>query len=278
MLKFNTLLEEAHLDPTKVFLLRHEDPGRLPPGRLFSAWLSERKSFEIYQSGQKWKNRFPEGSVLASFVVGPDGGTLFVGLYDVVRLSRISGPFDDPLVGQMPPEDRSIHETQHSDRLQDFEGKLVIDWGPGRNFRQIASNQNKIVLEIRPGLKEPPFPRYINFIHRLGDLQNIWPVWQARLKESKGVYLLAFDDGMQYVGSATGEYGFWQRWNDYLRNGHGGNQVLIRDQRDARTATVSILETSSSADTDDEIIRREMLWQRKLGTRAKRLDNERVLP
>ena len=37
---------------------------------------------------------------------------------------------------------------------------------------------------------------------------------------------------------------------------------------------VSILETSSSAETDDEIIGREMLWQRKLGTRAKRLDNE----
>src|ERR1700730_452663 len=99
MLRFNTLLEQARLDPKKVFLLRHEDPSRLPPGRLFSAWLSARKSFEIYQSGQKWTNRFPEGSVLASFVVGPDGGTLFVGLYDVVRLSRMSGPFDDPLLG-----------------------------------------------------------------------------------------------------------------------------------------------------------------------------------
>jgi hypothetical protein len=275
LLRFNTLLEAGGLDPEKVYLLRHED-GRLPPGRLFSAWLSERSSFESYQS-QKWTNRFKERSVLASFVVGPDGGTLFVGLYDVVRLSRSSESFDDPLLGQMDPEDRAIHETQHSDRLEEFEGKLVIDWGPGRNFRQIASQQNKTIVEIRPGLKEPPFPRYINFIHRLGDLPSIWPIWQARLKESKGVYLLAFDDGTQYVGSASGGLGFWQRWSDYLRNGHGGNQVLIRDQRDARTATVSILEISGSADTDDEIIGREMLWQRKLGTRAKRLDNERVV-
>ncbi len=272
MLRFNTLLEEAHLDPRKVFLLRHED-GRLPPGRLFSAWLFERKSFEIYQSGQKWTNRFDVGSALASFVVGPDGGTLFVGLYHVAGRSRDSGPFDDPLLGPLPPEDRAVHETRHSDRLQEFEGKLVIDWGRGRNFRQIASKQNKAVVEIRPAMTEPPFPRYINFTHRLGDLHNVWSSWQERLRESKGVYLLAFEDGMQYVGSATGEHGFWQRWGDYLRSGHGGNKVLIRDQRDARTATVSILETSSSAETNDEIIGREMLWQRKLGTRAKRLDD-----
>jgi hypothetical protein len=77
---------------------------------------------------------------------------------------------------------------------------------------------------------------------------------------------------MQYVGSATGEEGFWQRWQNYLTNGHGGNQVLIRDQHDARNAVVSILEVSGSADTDHDIVRQEMIWQQKLGTRAKQLD------
>ena len=86
---------------------------------------------------------------------------------------------------------------------------------------------------------------------------------------------LTFDDGMQYVGSATGEQGFWQRWSDYLANGHGGNRVLIRDQRDARKAWVSILEVSGSAQTERDIINQEMLWKRKL-VKAKPLDSDEL--
>jgi hypothetical protein len=273
MLRFNTLLQEAGLDPEKVFLLRHEDK-RVPSG-LYQIWKSGPKDFEAYQNSQKWKNRFPEGSSLAAFVAGPEGETLFVGMYDVLKLSRINGPFDDPLLGKMPAEDRSLHETKHSDRMQEYEEKLVIEWGPGKlAWRQHAHEQNKIILEIRARPKEEPFPHYVNLLRRLGDLRTIYPSWQTRLKERKGVYLLTFDDGMQYVGSATGEEGFWQRWQDYLATGHGGNRVLIRDQRDARNATVSILEVSGSAQTERDIIIQEMLWQRKLGTRAKRLESE----
>jgi hypothetical protein len=273
MLKFNTLLDEAGFDPEKVFLLRHEDK-RVPSG-LYQAWKSAPKDFEAYQNGQKWKNRFPEGSSLAAFVVGPEGETLFVRMYDVLKLSRINGEFVDPLLGKMPPEDRSWHETKHSDRMQNYEEKLVIEWGPGKlAWRQHAHEQNKIVLEIRARPKEEPFPHYVNLFRRLRDFGSIYPSWQARLKERKGVYLLTFDDGMQYVGSATGELGFWQRWHDYLTNGHGGNRVLIRDQRDARNAMVSILEVSGSAQSERDIIIQEMLWQRKLGVRAKQLDCE----
>ena len=274
MLKFNTLLQEAGFNLKKVFLLRHEDQ-RLPPGTLYRAWKTARKDFEAYQNSQKWKNRFPEGSSLAAFVIGPEGETLFVGVYDVLKLSRINGPFDDPLLGKLPAGDRSWHETQHSDRMQEYEERLVVQWGTGNlAFRQLAHKQNKVVLEIRAQAKDEPFPPYINLLRRLRDLDSIYPSWQVRLKEHKGVYLLTFEDGMQYVGSATGEQGFWQRWCDYLTNGHGGNRVLIRDQRDAREALVSILELSGSAQTAQDIIRQEMLWQRKLGTKAKALDNE----
>ena len=141
-------------------------------------------------------------------------------------------------------------------------------------WRQKAREHNKVILEIRPKAKEEPFPPYVYFLRRLGDLRNIYPSWAARLKERKGVYLLTFDDGMQYVGSATGEEGFWRRWQDYLATGHDGNRILIHDQRDARNAMVSILEVSGSAQTEREIINQEMRWQQKLGTRAKRLEKE----
>jgi hypothetical protein len=114
-----TLLQEAGFDPEKVFLLRHED--KREPSGLYQAWRSAPKDFEAYQSGQKWKNRFPEGSSLAAFVVGPEGETLFVSMYEVLKLSRLDGPFDDPLLGRMPAEDRSRHETEHSDQMQDYE-------------------------------------------------------------------------------------------------------------------------------------------------------------
>ncbi len=274
MLKFNTLLKEAGFNNLKkVFLLRHEDK-RVRSG-LYQKWRSERKDFETYQNCQTWENRFPEGSILAAFVVGAEGETLFVGMYDVLKLSRINGPYDDPLLGKLPAEDRSLHETKYSDRMLEYEEKLVVEWGPGkRKFRQRAHEQNKIVTEIRAQPKDEPFPPYISLLRRLGDLQSIYPSWQVRLGERKGVYLLTFDDGMQYVGSATGQHGFWQRWSNYLKNGTGGNRVLIRDQRDARYAWVSILEVSGSAQTEQDIIDQEMLWKKKLGTRAKALDSE----
>jgi hypothetical protein len=275
MLKFNTLLREAGFNPEKVFLLRHEDK-RVPSG-LYQVWKSRRKDFETYQDSQKWKNRFPEGSSLASFVVGPERETLFVGMYDVLTLSRSNEECVDPLLGKMEPEDRSFHKTIHSDRMLEYEEKLVIEWGPAKlAWRQRAheTNGNKTVLEIRAQAKDAPFPAYINFLQRLADLDSIYPSWQMRLEAQKGVYLLTFDDGMQYVGSATGEKGFWQRWSDYLATGHGGNRVLINDQRDARKAMVSILEVSGSAQIGDDIVIQEMLWKRKLGIKAKSLDTE----
>jgi hypothetical protein len=242
---------------------------------LYQVWKSTPKDFEAYQSVQSWKNRFTEGSSLAAFVVGAEGETLFVGLYDVLKCSPFEGEIDDPLLGRLPSEKRSTHETKHSDRMRDYEEKIVIEWGAGKlAWRQKAREHNKTILEIRPKAKEEPFPLYVNFLRRLDDLRNIYPSWPARLKERKGVYLLTFDDGMQYVGSATGEGGFWQRWQDYIATGHGGNRILIRDQRDARNAMVSILEVSGSAQTERDIINQEMLWQRKLGTRAKRLEKE----
>lgn len=273
MLGFNTLLQEAGFDLKNVFLLRHEDK-RVKSG-VYRAWKSAPKDLEAYQSNQQWKNRFLEGSSLAAFVVGPEGETLFVGMYDVLKLSHVNEEFIDPLLGKMPAGDRASHELKHSDRMREYEEKVVIEWGKGKlAWRQRASQENnKTILEIRAQAKEEAF-HHVTLLRRLEDLRNIYPSWQTRLKVLKGVYLLTFDDGMQYVGSATGEEGFWQRWQNYLTTGHGGNRVLIRDQRDARNAMVSILEVSGTAQTGPDIINQEMLWQRKLGMRAKRLESE----
>jgi hypothetical protein len=276
VLRLNTLLEIAGFDLKKVFLLRHQAPKRLPKGRFFSTWVSEKSKFESYQQLQSWKNRFPQGSILASFVVTPTGETLFVGAYNVIRLSKIKTSINDPLVGYLPPKIRAWHETKHSKRMKQYEGVLVIDWGSRkeRGWRQRAHRQNKLVLELRRTIKEEQFPGYINFMRKIADLRNIPREWQHRLKDAQGVYLLTFSDGQQYIGSASGKEGFWQRLGDYVRNGHGGNRILKKENRDARNAIVSILEFTGSGASKNDIIQREMIWQSKLGSRVTQLDDE----
>jgi hypothetical protein len=169
-----------------------------------------------------------------------------------------------------------VHELRATEHMRDYVSRLVIE--PWRrdpiNIVKKAAQYNAKVLEIKRTPDQEQFPTLMKFRKRVGDLPNMPHSWHEPLKEAKGIYLLTFaPDGQHYVGSASGDEGFWQRWSDYVRTGNGGNRILIREKRDARKdATVSILEVTGSALTRQEIIDREMNWQIKLGSRAKRLD------
>jgi hypothetical protein len=87
------------------------------------------------------------------------------------------------------------------------------------------------------------------------------------LAATGGVYLLvSTESGEQYVGSATGQEGFWARWEAYAQNGHGGNSLLRA--RGRPPYSISILETASTAATRDQVIASEQRWKKKLGSRA----------
>ena len=129
MLKFNTLLADAGLDPEKVYLLRHQD-RRMSDGRtVYSVWRSQKDDFEMYQRIQKWENRFEVGALIASFVVTPDGDTLFVGLYEITDLTKLTDSVFDPMIRHYVPAGHAFHTTGHCDLLADFKERLVIDWG-----------------------------------------------------------------------------------------------------------------------------------------------------
>lgn len=53
---------------------------------------------------------------------------------------------------------------------------------------------------------------------------------------------------------------------NYAADGHGGNKAL--KARDARHATVTILEAAGSSATEKEILAQEQLWMRKLGRKV----------
>lgn len=274
MLLLNHIFDAESLSPEKIQLVRHKDQRleKLRGQTVFELWHSEPAVFEAYQSIQRNKFSFDVGGLVASFIVTNTNETLFIGLYKII--SRRRAIADDYILGiEGDPKDVT-HEMRRCEEMKGYSERLAIaPWKDAINYVKRASSTNPRVLELRKEPYTEPFPGYSKFRMQVAKLPQIFATWQERLMEQKGIYLLTFADGGQYVGSASGEHGFWQRWDDYVRTGNGGNRVLIRDNRDARIdGIVSILEVTGSGLAVQEIIEREMIWQTKLGSRAKPLD------
>ena len=88
----------------------------------------------------------------------------------------------------------------------------------------------------------------------------------AALRAARGIYLLTCPrTGEQYVGLAEGAGGFWQRWQDYYRTGHGGNIAL--KSRELSDYQISVLEVAGSAASSDDLYKMESRWKKKLQSR-----------
>ncbi len=254
-IKFNSLLNQVGIADNQVILVRHKDLRAEKSRSPFEMWRSNMPDFEEYQREQSLANRpkFERAPIWASFVGTPRGETVFVGLYNST--------------GRGGSEERDIYDLSRNAALDEFAGKLFIEWGDGaRAWVQRADRQNKTVTEIRLKFEEDPFPGALNFIEPLSKLESLPFSWVEFLKRSWGIYLLTCPTTReQYVGSVTGKEGFWQRWLGYARTGHGGNVAL--KSRDPSDYQVCILELAGSAVTDLEILEMETRWKRKLQSR-----------
>jgi GIY-YIG catalytic domain len=263
---FNTLLLEAGIPLSDVRLLRHKDrraeKGRSP----YELWRDDRQQFELYQSTQTIKNQAKLNAIYwASFVGTLSDETMFVGLYRVKGRRPLEQDIPMPhMDGIERAGSCDWYDLQLEQALSDMIGRLVIDWGPGdRAWIQRADQQNKPILELRREFKEPDFPGFLTFIKSLSELDKLPKTWITALQASKGVYLLTCPKTKeQYVGSATGEEGFWGRWQDYVRTGHGGNVAL--KSRNPSDYQVSILEVAGTASTADDVLSMERQWKSKL--------------
>jgi hypothetical protein len=210
MRSFNTWLAECGIEPESYKLVRHKTDG--PSGRTpYTVWRNDPAALEFYQSLQKRPvfNR----EWLASFIGTPDSQTLFIGLYRVSGPERNRVTVTCPVIGSVfSPGAIWVYELTPDNHLADVAQQLMVDWGPGTlAWTQNADAQPKPIIELLRQPHEPDFPGFSALHIRLGELRNAYPKWQTALSSQRGVYLLAFDDGQQYVGSATGECGFWQR-------------------------------------------------------------------
>jgi hypothetical protein len=266
---FNMILAEAGAVPAEVCLLRHQD-NRSERGRTpYELWRDRRPDFDLYQSHQRVTRRQELNRPhWASFVGTPNNETLFVGLYKVKYRGLLEHdvpmPHRDDIdrAGTCDAYDLTLEKA-----LSDLIGKLLVDWGPGaRAWVQHADRRNKSIIELRKEFKEPDFPGFLNFVEPLSRLAKLPKDWVAVLRSSKGVYLLTCRKTKeQYVGSASGEDGFWGRWQDYVQTGHGGNVALM--SREPSDYQVSVLEVAGTASTIDDIVRMETHWKTKLQTR-----------
>lgn len=268
-LRFNTILAQFEISPSDVRLLRHQD-SRAAKGRTpYELWRDDRPAFEIYQSTQSPPNRQRlTAKYWASFLGTPGGDTLFAGLYACEYLGLNEAEqtwvhadgFD--AVGTC-----DVYRLTADDRLSDLDGRLLVDWGDAaRAWIQRADNQDKPVVEIRTAFREPEFPGFNRFLTSLSRIESLPASWVQVLRSSRGIYLLTCPATReQYVGSATGAYGFYGRWLEYALSGHGGN-VELRN-RDRVDYQVSILEVAGSSATAQEILDQECLWKQKLQSR-----------
>ena len=271
MLLFTDLLMKTGFDPGSVRLLRHQT--KAPNGRTpYALWRDQRSAFEDYQRVQTVGNRASlAAATWASFVAPPTGGTLFAGIYSAERIGIVDATWIDPLYGvpgtSLTADSLDLYRTARTGDLEAYIGLLWIEWGPGaRTWIQRPDRQNKPIVELTRVFREDAFPGYTHFVTNVSEIQGLPATWVSALRAARGVYLLtSAKTREQYVGSATGESGFYGRWLNYASDGHGGNLGLKSSE--PSDYQVSILEVSGSAASSDDIIAIEQLWKRKLQSR-----------
>lgn len=264
------------LDPRRVKIVRHKNEKISIDDLRRNGW------FEAYQSIQD-SEIFKECDHILSFSAEDSSASRFIGLYKVGACTQ-AAPAHVP--ANLPKDQEwlqsnSVHYTlTYCPAFKDLEDRLVIDWGKGA----LAWHQwltDRTILEIRAqGRTLPPFRDYLRVHLTYDELTSLYGQvaahkdWITGLSAIGAIYLITDSiTGAQYVGSATGSHGLWQRWSEYARNGHGGNKVLEMLCTNAshdypKAFRYSILDTFSRSLTRGEAIDLESFFKQKLGSRA----------
>ncbi|MFN7155729.1 MAG: GIY-YIG nuclease family protein [Acidovorax sp.] len=276
MISFFELLRSKgfQADPSKVKLVRHKGDDLDMNALRRSGW------FETYQQFQG-RPVFDGCSHIIATIGEEGSASRFVGVYSVgSRTTAAAAPFPPECPYPEWAEQGRVHYSLSScSGFEDLEDRVVIDWGKGA----LAWHQwftDRAILEIRrKGRALPPFKDFLRVHISFAELKLLTQNpgahadWMAALSAVGGIYLIVDGlTGAQYVGSATGAGGIWQRWCDYAKTGHGGNQrlehICLEPGERMQHFTFSILETFSRSLVRDEAIRIESFFKHKLGTRV----------
>lgn len=237
-------------------------------------------SFDEWKDWNRWsngKNEFNRKYIFSLINFYPEKDTwLFGGIWEVK-----STDFSDYDYYDNPYP----YTIELCEEYRNFIGRLKIKYAHRERMVRNKMENYFDLLILKEILSEPysiqNFPGYKNLDVRFPVLENAIIqdsiAWKNAL-QVKGIYLITdMSTGKKYVGKASGTGGFWQRWSDYVRDGHGGDvelKKLIEDGGGISYARenykFSLLEIVES-NLEDEIDNRESYWKQVLTTRMSRV-------
>ena len=248
------------LEGKKVKLVRHKDSRAE-----YRHVIKDREALLEYQREQA-KEIFKGCDYIICFIGLERKRSVFIGVFKVNGHNMRNGQY--------------YYDLEPIPEFNTFVDRLVIDWGSNAiSWHQWYDRQSKEVMEILPQGYIGNFPGLLDFVLEYDELKELINnpdanyEWRHHLSAINGVYLiLDSSTGMQYIGSANGNNGIWQRWSDYAASGNGGNKELValqkNDPHHHKNFRFSVLQSLPSNITQREIVAIENLYKQKLGSRA----------
>lgn len=175
------------------------------------------KEWNTYSTG---KNHFNKPYIFSLIRDYHENDTwLFGGVWKVVGIDRRSrtNPYKIELVRRFEP----------------FVGRLRITYPYSKRATRVNMKDHFEKMVVKEILDEPyfePFPGYSEVDEPFYVLRTIIEKRDKKWKDAlsvNGIYLITDTKTCKkYVGKADGRNGLWQRWSEYISNGHGGDEAL----------------------------------------------------
>lgn len=242
-----------------ALLVRHKDSRAE-----YRDILKDREKLIEYQKVQG-REVFRGADYLISFIGQERNKSLLLGFFKIKGVVTKNNGF--------------YYDIEELNICEDLIDRVVIDWGKASlAWVQYFHKNTKEVLEILPRGYLGEFPGLTNFILDFNELKRLIDnpeanrEWKNHLASVNGIYMILDKaTGNQYIGSACGNEGIWQRWSEYSRSRHGDNLLLIELCKDLdyhKNFQYTVLQTLPSNLAPKEVTRIENLYKKKLGTKA----------
>lgn len=218
--------------------------------------------------------RFLNGDLAFTFIKYADKDWLLVNAFEVLDDSKHLVEIDEAPLADYAP----------------YFGRLVITWEGGNKHNNKMRSRDMIEkLKVKKILERPydemmeDFPGYENVNLSWRELERVLKLktWKTALENQKGVYLITDTaTNKRYVGAAYGMKDdgsegkmLLGRWQDYVKNGHGGNNGLIELVKEKgfdyikENFRYSILDIYKASTDNEAVLQRESWWKDVLLTR-----------
>ena len=276
-MNLSEIFKMRDFDISKTKLVRHKDNKTHDLKIIYEAG-----KVMDYQSVQS-KDVFLNCDYIVSFLGIESSKAKLIGIYKITgrtKVQFINAPKDFPYPDFYNTPEDYYYEMEELNLLDDLKERLIIDWGKAAiKWDQWLKDNDKEIIEILPKGYFEKFPGFLDFTLTFNELKKIITnpdsnrEWHRMLGSVAGVYLILDEfEGLQYIGSATGERGIIGRWEQYAKTFHGDNELLkkllSKNPERYKSFRFCILQTLPRTLARKEVVAHEMKYKEKLGTRA----------